>query len=381
MDHIVEYTEKGERVTIPLSFSHYKYVSTFGKGGTGVIVSCLDTKTGQIRAAKVTSRQMIIETNQMEYLERELRVSTTFNHPNIIKVYEEIYLPDVIIIVMDLCENGDLLSYLSENPFIVSSNAKRLFRQLVDAVSYLHDRNIVHRDLKPENIFLDSDLNVQLGDFGLAKDVKKNGLLETICGTLYYLPPEIIMEKGYDGKKSDVWSLGVILYIMIFGTIPWKGKNQIEILNEICSGNISVPETISPLIEEVIKKCLNVDPEQRPTAKQILEMPWLKTNKAVHIVSPHRNSVPVATLSRYNFNSAFNANYVNNMRRNINSHISTGNCVRSLDTIREQFLGKNYAQQNNIFQSREQFQKKLITKPIRIVNSEKRQAGTYFLNV
>ena len=285
MDHIVEYTEKGEKVTIPLSFSHYKYVSTFGKGGTGVIVSCLDTKTGQIRAAKVTSRQMIIETNQMEYLERELRVSTTFNHPNIIKVYEEIYLPDVIIIVMDLCENGDLLSYLSENPFIVSSNAKRLFRQLVDAVSYLHDRNIVHRDLKPENILVDRDLNVKIIDFGLSHFYKVGDKFPLKCGSLSYVAPEIldichgatinqssVIEKETEKLNAfacDVWSLGIILFGMIFGKLPWSQKSPQNVIQEIRNHSFFVPCSTSEQCKVLLENILQNTPSKRFSIAQI----------------------------------------------------------------------------------------------------------------
>ena len=333
---ITETTDYDVAIEIPIHFSHYKYISTVGRGGSSVVVSVLDEKTSKIYAAKIISRKSIMDMGQMEYLERELRVMSTLNHPNLLRVIDEIYLKDLIIVITEYCENGDLITFITSNSFLMLSMARRIFMQIVEGVNYLHQRNIAHRDLKPDNIFLDQDLNVKIGDFGLAKTSQKGQLFNTLCGTFYYLAPEIIKHQDYDGIKCDIWSLGIILYSMIFGTLPWRSTNHQQLIEEICRGDLAWPSEINVEATEIIKRCTCLDPKQRPTCEEILQMPWLMSERIMK-----KQLAPQAR-----------------PRANIRISPST----RTKNTFSTAC-------------------KNILTQPIRMTTSEKRKSGQFLLNI
>ena len=273
---IKEQTDAGEIIQIPTHFSHYTYIKTIGAGASAVIVLVKDDILGVNFAAKIVSRAKLIENQRIEYFERELRLLQSMKHPHIISVQDVIYLQDIIVVMLEYCENGDLLTYITSqgslNPFI----ARKMFYQLVTAVDYIHSKNIAHRDLKPENVFVDAESNIKLGDFGLSHDRNGNHLLSTLCGTLYYSAPEIINHQNYDGAKADIWSLGILLFCMINGTLPWTSSSLDEIGKEVGNGVITIPNEFPTYIEEIIHMCTKKNPDERATTAELLETNWLK---------------------------------------------------------------------------------------------------------
>ncbi|OHT16394.1 CBL-interacting serine/threonine-protein kinase 19 [Tritrichomonas foetus] len=426
---LTEETEYGTKLEIPRAFGKYEYVSTIGRGGSSVVITVIHKRTNIVYAAKVASRQSIVENGQLEYLERELRVARKMNHPNIIKVFDEIYLENVIIIIMEYCENGDLLTFVTLNPFLVVALAKKMFFQLCEAVSYIHKNRVAHRDLKPENIFIDNEMNIKIGDFGLSREyMKKEELFTTLCGTFYYLSPEIILQKGYDGRKSDVWSLGIILYVLFLGTLPWKSTNQNDLLDEICTGVIEIPDQVSSDVKEVIIKCCSLDPDRRPTVDQLFDMPLLITEKYAFLNQPKtysgRGSIPsigsafsqrmnATNKSRFSINqsSTNNSFYGINLSNLLNDSNGGNSTVNGMQRRLKAYGIRGNGSYKNVWRTKvshsihfnqpshlssvsnssagsqappiitsPQNPNQYITKPIKVTNSERRRSGN-FLNL
>lgn len=271
-----EQTDSGHVFKYPNTFSRYTIEQTIGKGASSIVVLVHENITKHRYAAKIVARDMLVSENRLQYFDRELRILQSIQHPNIIKVFDIIYLDEVIFVIMEYCNNGDLLDYISNRESILPIYVRQMFCQLVGAVNYLHNKGIVHRDLKPENIFIDGNYNIKLGDFGVSNEIRHDALMSTLCGTLYYTSPEVIERSYYDGRKADVWSLGILLFCMYVGALPWVKTEYNEVREEIKSGKLNFPKEMVPEVEEIIRACTKLDPNERPTCEQILNYPWVK---------------------------------------------------------------------------------------------------------
>ncbi|XP_054572995.1 serine/threonine-protein kinase MARK2-like [Eptesicus fuscus] len=175
---------------------------------------------------------------------------------------------------MEHVSGGDLLEYLENYGQMNEGEARTVFRQVVSAVQYCHQRGIVHRDLKPGNILIDSDMTIKLADFGFSREVSDDKQ-RTFCGTICYSAPEILQRHTYDGRKTDVWSLGVVLYRMLTGVVPFEGDSIVNVKRQILSGHFPVPCFMSREVQKLLRKLLTVDPSQRPTLEDVMKDPWL----------------------------------------------------------------------------------------------------------
>jgi serine/threonine protein kinase len=265
----------GTVLPVPRSFDKYDIVREIGSGGFSVVYLVRQRATFQEFACKVVSRQFLQESNNFHRFEQEARLLEQLRHPNIIQLIEIAYDPTFIYLVMEYCSSGDLCEYIDTHGVLDAHSARFVLSHLVSALSYLHDRGIVHRDLKPENIFVDKSREPKLADLGLCHVVTENQLLKTPCGTAFYAAPELICEKPYDGKLTDVWSLGVVLYVMLLGCMPWASSSFPELQEEISVGEFPVPEYLGAECENLLRSMLSVDPAKRPTMKQIAEHPWI----------------------------------------------------------------------------------------------------------
>jgi len=267
---IDEQTENGMVLHIPKVLMNYKYIQTIGSGAFSVVVLFQSVKTNELFACKVVSRKELIAENGINRFEQETRIQQCINHPNIIKIFEIVYQEELIFVIMEYCSNGELFKYVADHPRISSLIVQQIFMQTTSAVAFLHSRGIVHRDIKPENILLTGDLTAKLADFGFSKEEHFGYLLSTPCGSTYYAAPEILSGKIYDGEKADIWSLGVVLYCLSTGTLPWTEEHPALVTKQITSFQFMVPSFLTKEIRDTISQCMNPNPMSRPTADQLL---------------------------------------------------------------------------------------------------------------
>lgn len=266
---------EGFDIEIPIEFAKYKLISKIGTGSYSVVYQVMNKNTKQRFACKIVSREQLVSEQIFDRFEQEVRVMSTFNHPNIVKIEDIIFSDKLIYLIMELCERGELFTLIADTGGIYEPEMKKIARQVVEALVYLHSRNIAHRDLKPENILLDEHMNAKLADFGLCHAVSDKYLLRTPCGSPFYAPPEIIKNVPYDGKKCDMWSLGVVLFTMVTGNLPWSETNQYAILEQIVTADYIIPLSVSPTLRKLIYSLMTPDPTLRPTAEEILQCEWL----------------------------------------------------------------------------------------------------------
>lgn len=204
------------------------------------------------------------------------------DHSNILKLKECYEEENMYYIVTELADGGDLFNKIVEKKCYTESEARDVIRTIVEAISYCHEHNIVHRDLKPENILLSSSGDIKIADFGFAKSMDLKTRLNTDCGTPWYVAPEILENKAY-GTEVDMWSLGVIIYIILGGFPPFHDNNQAKLFRKIRSGHYAFTapyfDDISDNAKDLIQHLLVVDPRGRFDAKQVLKHKWVISNE------------------------------------------------------------------------------------------------------
>ncbi|KAK6766373.1 hypothetical protein RB195_025963 [Necator americanus] len=225
-------------------------------------------------ALKVVNRAALDEENLIR-LEREMRILTRINHPHIVKLYEIMRTETTIYIVTEYCSGGELFEILIERGRTAEDEARRWFGQTASAVAYLHHKGIVHRDLKAENILLDKSSNIKIIDFGFSNTQAPSQLLRTWCGSPPYAAPELLLGKEYDGLKADIWSLGVILYILVTGGFPFPGDNVENLKRAVLSCQMKIPYWVSVECADLIKKMLVFNPFKRCNINSVMQHRWL----------------------------------------------------------------------------------------------------------
>jgi serine/threonine protein kinase len=259
----------------------YDLRDLIGEGTTGLVRRAIHRRTGQIRAVKMIRVQKAPFSNAsasaLASVQAEAKILQKLDHPYIVRLDDFYVTESFVYLVMELLPGGDLFDRIVDKGRYEETESRRVMRRLLAAVSYLHEKeNVVHRDLKPENILLarrDSDIDVKLTDFGVAKTVNDDGC-KTFCGTPLYFAPEVlrrqgtVMGRGRYGKPADMWSLGIILYILLSGTQPFGEDNALVFPEEDWS-HVSVPAT------DLIRRLLQIDPSRRLTVKQACQHEWI----------------------------------------------------------------------------------------------------------
>ncbi|EPQ20094.1 Serine/threonine-protein kinase MARK2 [Myotis brandtii] len=245
----------------------YLLLHTIGKG-------CY----AEVRVAQhlLTRAQVVVKAIKKQGISRffqEVHCFKSLNHPNITQLFEVIATQDKFFLAMEHVSGGDLLEHLQNYGTMNEGEARAVFRQVVSAVQYCHQRGIVHRDLKPDNILIDGDMTIKLADFGFSREVSDDKQ-NTFCGTVCYSAPEILQRHTYDGRKTDVWSLGVVLYRMLTGVAPFEGDSIVNVKRQIVSGHFHVPHFMSKEVQKLLRKLLTVNPSQRPTLEDVMKDPW-----------------------------------------------------------------------------------------------------------
>lgn len=251
----------------------YEFLETLGKGTYGKVKKAVE-RSGRMVAVKSIRKDKIKDEQDLLHIHREIEIMSSLNHPYITTIYEVFENKDKIVIVMEYASRGDLYDYVCEKQRITEHEARHFFRQIVSAVQYCHRNGIVHRDLKLENILLDGNGNVKIADFGLSNLYHKDEYLQTFCGSPLYASPEIVNGRPYKGPEVDTWSLGVLLYTLVHGAMPFDGQNHKNLIQQISTGNYRKPSNPSDACG-LIRWMLMVNPERRATIEEIAGHWWL----------------------------------------------------------------------------------------------------------
>lgn len=260
----------------------YKGQRVLGKGSFGEVILCKDKITGQEYAVKVISKRQVKQKTDKELLLKEVELLKKLDHPNIMKLYEFFEDKGYFYLVTEVYTGGELFDEIINRKRFSEADAARIVRQVLSGINYMHRNKIVHRDLKPENLLLENkkkDANIRIIDFGLSTHFEPQKKMKDKIGTAYYIAPEVL--HGTYDEKCDVWSTGVILYILLSGCPPFNGANEFEILKKVEKGKFTfdLPQwrKVSEPAKDLIRKMLAYVPSMRISAKDALDHPWIKS--------------------------------------------------------------------------------------------------------
>ncbi|KAJ3358794.1 MAP microtubule affinity-regulating kinase 1 [Kappamyces sp. JEL0680] len=260
-------------VTLP-GIGNYLFQKTVGEGNFAKVKLATHKITGAEVAIKVIDKTTLDE-KKIGKLYREVRIMKMLHHPNIIKLYEVIETKYTVFLVMEYASGGELYDYLVVHGKMKEKDARAKFRQILSAVSYCHKKRVIHRDLKAENLLLDHNLDIKIADFGFSNYFDPEAKLDTFCGSPPYAAPELFQGRRYTGPEVDVWSLGVILYVLTTGCLPFDGKNLQEMREAVCRGKYRIPFFLSDNCEKLLKKFLVRDPIKRHGLEILIDDPWI----------------------------------------------------------------------------------------------------------
>ncbi|XP_054836457.1 serine/threonine-protein kinase MARK1 isoform X2 [Eublepharis macularius] len=270
---------------------NYRLLKTIGKGNFAKVKLARHVLTGREVAVKIIDKTQLNPTS-LQKLFREVRIMKILNHPNIVKLFEVIETEKTLYLVMEYASGGEVFDYLVAHGRMKEKEARAKFRQIVSAVQYCHQKCIVHRDLKAENLLLDGDMNIKIADFGFSNEFTIGNKLDTFCGSPPYAAPELFQGKKYDGPEVDVWSLGVILYTLVSGSLPFDGQNLKELRERVLRGKYRIPFYMSTDCENLLKKLLVLNPVKRGSLEQIMKDRWMNVGHEEEELKPYTEPEP-----------------------------------------------------------------------------------------
>lgn len=256
----------------------YELGRVLGQGTFARVHFARNLETGAGVAVKIIDKEKVFKVGLIEQIKREISVMRLVKHPNIVQLYEVMATKSKIYFVLEYVKGGELFNKVAKGK-LKEDVARKYFQQLISAVDFCHSRGVYHRDLKLENLLLDENGNLKVSDFGLsalAETKRQDGLLHTTCGTPAYVAPEVINRKGYDGSKADIWSCGVILYVLLAGYLPFHDSNLMEMYRKIGKAEFRFPNWFSLESRKLISKILDPNPNTRISIRRITESSWFR---------------------------------------------------------------------------------------------------------
>ncbi|PNF21273.1 hypothetical protein B7P43_G02143 [Cryptotermes secundus] len=263
-----------ERQRAPVRVGFYDIERTIGKGNFAVV------KLARHRITKTEVAIKIIDKSQLDMVNlqkvyREVDIMKQLDHPHIIKLYQVMETKNMIYIVSEYASQGEIFDYIARYGRMTESAARRKFWQILSAVEYCHNHHVVHRDLKAENLLMDGQMNIKIADFGFSNYYTPGEQLATWCGSPPYAAPEVFEGKKYTGPEIDVWSLGVVLYVLVCGALPFDGSTLQSLRDRVLSGRFRIPYFMSSDCESLIRKMLVLDPSKRYSVEHIKRHRWM----------------------------------------------------------------------------------------------------------
>ncbi|XP_043282058.1 serine/threonine-protein kinase MARK2-like isoform X5 [Venturia canescens] len=274
----------------------YKLLKTIGKGNFAKVKLAKHVPTGKEVAIKIIDKTQL-NPGSLQKLFREVRIMKMLDHPNIVKLFQVIETEKTLYLVMEYASGGEVFDYLVLHGRMKEKEARAKFRQIVSAVQYCHQKKIIHRDLKAENLLLDSEMNIKIADFGFSNEFTPGNKLDTFCGSPPYAAPELFQGKKYDGPEVDVWSLGVILYTLVSGSLPFDGSTLRELRERVLRGKYRIPFYMSTDCENLLKKFLVLNPTKRASLevrgdKNIMKDKWMNMGYEDDELKPYLEPEP-----------------------------------------------------------------------------------------
>uniref|UniRef100_A0A1D1YUV7 non-specific serine/threonine protein kinase n=1 Tax=Anthurium amnicola TaxID=1678845 RepID=A0A1D1YUV7_9ARAE len=266
---------EGEKKTL---LGKYELGRLLGCGASAKVYHARDLRSGRSVAVKCMARQRVLKAGLGQNVEREVAAMSRLRHPHVVRLHEVLATCTKIYFVMEYVRGGELFGRVAKGR-LREDTARRYFQQLVSAVAFCHARGVYHRDLKPENLLLDENGDLKVSDFGLsavAEQIRQDGLFHTFCGTPAYVAPEVLARKGYDAAKVDIWSCGVVLFVLMAGYLPFHDQNIMAMYRKIYKGEFRCPRWFSPELIRLLVRLLDTNPDTRITIPEIMENRWFK---------------------------------------------------------------------------------------------------------
>uniref|UniRef100_A0A671UBC0 non-specific serine/threonine protein kinase n=1 Tax=Sparus aurata TaxID=8175 RepID=A0A671UBC0_SPAAU len=264
---------------------NYRLLKTIGKGNFAKVKLARHILTGREVAIKIIDKTQLNPTSLQKVSDMLLCVCLS------VCLFEVIETEKTLYLIMEYASGGEVFDYLVAHGRMKEKEARAKFRQIVSAVHYCHQKNIVHRDLKAENLLLDADSNIKIADFGFSNEFSAGNKLDTFCGSPPYAAPELFQGKKYDGPEVDIWSLGVILYTLVSGSLPFDGQNLKELRERVLRGKYRVPFYMSTDCEGILRRFLVLNPAKRCSLEQIMKDKWINVGYDSDELKPHTEPV------------------------------------------------------------------------------------------
>ncbi|KAF5206014.1 Cbl-interacting protein kinase [Thalictrum thalictroides] len=255
----------------------YEVGRTIGEGTFAKVKFAQNTETGESVAMKVLDRTTILKHKMVDQIKREISIMKLVRHPYVVRLHEVLASRTKIYIILEYITGGELFDKIVHQGRLSEAESRRFFQQLIDGVEYCHSKGVYHRDLKPENLLLDSIGNLRISDFGLsALPPQGVSILRTTCGTPNYVAPEVLSHKGYNGAAADVWSCGVILYVLMAGYLPFDEIDLTTLYSKIEKSEFSCPSWFPVGAKSLIQRILDPNPHNRIRIEDIRNDDWFK---------------------------------------------------------------------------------------------------------
>ncbi|XP_078177331.1 CBL-interacting serine/threonine-protein kinase 12-like isoform X2 [Carex rostrata] len=262
----------------PLLLGRYEIGRLLGEGNFAKVYQAKNSKTNEDVAIKVLDKEKIFKRGLAPQLKREIEVLRRVRHPYIVQLHEVMATKSKIYIVMEFVKGGELFNKVAKGR-LPEDVARKYFQQLISAVAFCHVRGVYHRDIKPENLLVDENGDLKVADFGLsavAEQIQQDGLFYTLCGTPAYVAPDVLARRGYDAGRADLWSCGVVLFVLMAGYPPFRDHHMIGLVRKIYRAEYRCPRWFSPDLIHLIRAILEPNPNKRITIQEIMQNHWFK---------------------------------------------------------------------------------------------------------